>query len=225
MKAISIIIPALNESGTIESCLKQLSAMRKHGHEVIVVDGGSVDGTADKARPLADIVVQCQKGRARQMNAGAGLARGDVYLFLHADTMLPAAAENLILDCLKLHSDFWGRFDVRLSGRKWLFRVIEYFMNIRTRFTGIVTGDHGIFVTRHWFELVNGYELIEIMEDISISKKLKRFAHPVCMKETVITSSRRWEEHGILKTVFKMWILRLAYSLGKNPARLVTQYD
>ena len=222
---ISIIVPTINEGRTIDSCLRQLSGMRNRGHEVIVVDGGSDDDTLVTARPLADKVIQNQKGRARQMNAGAGLAKGDIYLFLHADTILPGDADRLILDCVKLYPDFWGRFDVKLSGTHWLLRVIGLFMNFRTRITGIVTGDHGIFVSRRWFETIGGYETIDIMEDISISKRLKRLGRPVCLKASVITSSRRWEENGILRTVFKMWRLRLAYALGVNPDHLVTQYE
>ena len=225
MKVISIIIPTLNESQTIESCLRQLNVIRNSGHEVIVVDGGSIDDTLDKARPLADIVIQHQTGRARQMNAGAELARGEMYLFLHADTILPVDADKRILDCVKLHSDCWGRFDVKLSGTHWLFRVIGFCMNFRTRITGIVTGDHGIFISRRWFEAIGGYETIDIMEDISISKRLRRLGRPVCLKASVITSSRRWEENGILRTIFKMWRLRLAYAMGVNPDYLVTQYE
>lgn len=225
MKVLSIIIPTLNESQTIESCLKQLNAIRNRSHEVIVVDGGSIDDTLDKARPLADIVIHHQKGRARQMNAGIELARGDIYLFLHSDTLLPAEADKMILDCVKLYSDCWGRFDVKLSGTHWLFRVIGFFMNFRTRITGIVTGDHGIFVSRGWFEAIGGYEEIDLMEDISISKRLKKLGRPVCLEASVITSSRRWEENGILRTIFKMWKLRLAYAMGVNPDHLVTQYE
>ena len=225
MKVISIIIPTLNESQTIQPCLRQLSDMRNRGHEVIVVDGGSIDDTLDKARPLADIAVQHQKGRARQMNAGTELARGDMYLFLHADTLVPDEADKYILDSTKLYPDCWGRFDVKLSGTHWLFSVIGFFMNSRTRITGIVTGDHGIFISRRWFEAIGGYETIDIMEDISISKRLKRLGRPVCLKASVITSSRRWEENGILRTIFKMWRLRLAYAMGVNPDHLVTQYE
>jgi len=222
---ISIIVPVFNESACIVSCLENLQKFRDKGHEVIVVDGGSDDDTVARAGPLADMVIQHQKGRARQMNAGAELARGDLFLFLHADTILPADADRLILDCVKLHADCWGRFDIKLSGTHWLFRAIGFFMNVRSRITGIVTGDHGIFVSRRWFESVNGYEAIDIMEDISISKRLKKLGHPVCLNATAITSSRRWEEFGILRTIFKMWKMRLAYALGIKPDHLVAQYE
>lgn len=225
MKVISIIIPTLNEGQVIESCLRQLSGMRCRGHEVVVVDGGSDDDTLDRARPLADIVTQHKKGRARQMNAGAELASGEIYLFLHADTLLPVEADKMILECVELYSDCWGRFDVKLSGTHWLFRVIGFLMNSRTRITGIVTGDHGIFVSRKWFDTIGGYEEIDLMEDISLSKRLKKLGHPVNLKASVITSSRRWEENGILRTTYKMWRLRLAYAIGVNPDHLVTQYE
>lgn len=220
---LSIILPVLNEAAGIVDCLESLQALRARGAELIVVDGGSRDGTPTRARLLADQVLTSPPGRARQMNTGAAVARGEVLWFLHADSGIPTGADRLILDALA-EDRLWGRFDVRLSGTARALRIIEWSMNRRSRLTGIATGDQGIFVRREAFERVGGYPDIPLMEDIALSRALKRLDRPVCLHQRLITSSRRWERDGIWRTVFLMWRLRLAYWLGADPARLARRY-
>jgi rSAM/selenodomain-associated transferase 2 len=217
-------MPCLNEADGIVESLTALAPLRAQGHEVIVVDAGA-DGTAQRAAPLADRVITAPRGRAVQMNRGAALARGDVLLFLHADTRLPADAAQAIAAGLAQTGRAWGRFDVRLSGRQPLLRVVERLMNRRSRLTGIATGDQAIFVERELFHAVGGYPEIALMEDIALSKRLKRHGPPLCLGEPVLTSSRRWERDGIVRTVLLMWWLRLRYFLGAPPARLARAYD
>lgn len=219
---ISIIIPVLNEEKAIQALLQQLQACRQLGHEVIVVDGGSTDDTVLIAKPLVDKIIQSGTGRADQMNSGAVEARGDVLWFLHADTIIPHNALEPILQAMKNNN--WGRFNVKLSGSPVLFRVIEKMMNARSCISGIATGDQGIFVKKHHFELAKHYPNIPLMEDIELSKKLKKISWPVCLKEELITSSRRWEQNGILSTVLLMWRLRFLYWLGVSAAKLARQY-
>lgn len=221
---ITIIIPTLNEAAGIEDALRPLQPLRARGHRVIVVDGGSADGTVDVARPLADLAIASEPGRARQQNAGAAAATGDVLLFLHADTLLPPDADRLVLDGLAASGRGWGRFDVRLSGRHPLLRVVERMMNLRSRATGIATGDQAIFVRRDWFWRVRGFPMIPLMEDVALSKKLRRLGPPLCLRQPVLTSSRRWETRGIVRTIVLMWRLRAAYALGADPARLAERY-
>lgn len=221
---ISIIIPTLNEAGGIEQTLRPLQPLRARGHQVIVADGGSGDETIVLARPLADSVGISAPGRARQQNAGAKAAEGDVLLFLHADTLLPPDADRLVLDGLAASGRCWGRFDVRLSGRHPLLRVVERMMNLRSRATGIATGDQAIFVRRDWFRRAGGFPSIPLMEDVALSKTLRRMGPPLCLREPATTSSRRWEERGIVRTILLMWRLRAAYALGADPARLADRY-
>lgn len=220
---ITIVIPVLNEAATIVDCLGRLQPYRAQGHEVIVVDGGSRDDTPARARPLADRVLASPAGRARQMNRGAQVARGEVLLFLHADTRLPDAAGEVILSALQT-SVRWGRFDVRLSGSAPGLRLIEFMMNLRSRLTRIATGDQAMFVHRDLFQAAGGFDDIPLMEDIALSRRLKKMAPAACLRQRVVTSSRRWEENGMLNTVLLMWRLRLAYWLGADPERLVRQY-
>ncbi len=220
---ISIIIPVLNEAPTIAVCLDKLQPYRAQGHEIIVIDGGSCDGTAEAARPLADRVLVSPAGRARQMNHGAQAAQGDVLLFLHADTQLPDAACEAIFSALQTAAR-WGRFDVRLSGAAPGFRLIEFMMNRRSRMTRIATGDQAIFVTKDLFRAVGGFDDIPLMEDIALSRRLRKRAPAACLRQRVVTSSRRWEENGIFRTILLMWRLRLSYWLGADPARLARQY-
>jgi rSAM/selenodomain-associated transferase 2 len=222
---ISIIIPVLNEAPLIVQTLFGLQPWRAAGHEVIVVDGGSKDDSAILSWPLADQVILADRGRSRQMNAGARIAKGDILLFLHADTFLPKSADQSIIDGLKGQGRRWGRFDVQLSGRHYFFRIIQHLMNLRSRFTGIATGDQAIFVRRRLFEAVGGFPDIDLMEDIALSRILKRYGRPLCVRQWVVTSSRRWGQRGILRTVLQMWRLRLAYALGADPKRLARLYE
>lgn len=220
---VSIIIPVVNESDVIIPILQQLQSLRSLGHELIIVDGGSSDETISLAEPLSNVVIQSDRGRAIQMNAGAGIARGDVFWFLHADTLI--GGDSLDLLCHSLSSGYdWGRFDVHLSGQHWSLRVIERMMNLRSCLTGIATGDQGLFMTRQIFTQVNGFPRIPLMEDIEISRRLKKLSRPACVQQAIITSSRRWEQNGILRTVFLMWRLRFMYWLGVPAEKLKLHY-
>ncbi len=222
--SVSIIIPVLNEADTLTHSLAALQALRKAGHEIIVVDGGSHDGTAGRAEKLVDSVIVSEKGRARQMNAAAAKARGEILLFLHADTVLPARAPELITSALLETQSCWGRFDVRLSGSAFVLRLVERAMNWRSCLTGIATGDQAMFVRRDVFQKLGGFADIPLMEDIELSRRLKACSRPVCLPQRVITSSRRWEKEGIIRTIVLMWSIRLAYFLGISPARLANIY-
>lgn len=222
---ITVIMPCLNEAGLVEQSLARVQGLRARGHNVILVDGGSTDQTVALARPLVDAVITAPRGRAAQMNAGAGVADGDVLLFLHADTRLPAAADLLLTAALTGGGRHWGRFDARLSGTAPALRVIEFFMNWRSRLSGIATGDQAMFVTRERFARVGGFPDIALMEDVALSRALKRHGRPALIGTPVVTSSRRWEQRGVLRTVLLMWRLRLAYFLGASPQRLARIYQ
>ncbi len=204
--------------------LDGLLSLRKRGVEVIVADGGSSDGTADLARSRADQVLITPPGRARQMNAGAAAAGGEILCFLHADSHLPEGADGLIVDGLARSRHSWGRFDVSISGKHPMLRVIAWMMNRRSRWTGIATGDQGLFMTRSLFEAAGRFPEIALMEDIALARQLKRYGPPLCIAHRLTTSGRRWEKHGVWRTILLMWRLRLAYFLGADPDRLVQRY-
>ena len=220
---LSVIIPALNEAERIVDALQALAPLRASGHQLILVDGGSEDDTPALAHPLVDRMIKTAKGRAIQMNAGAEQATGAVLWFLHADTQVPDSAAVSLLAAFGQGTQ-WGRFDVRLAGRQPLLRLVERLMNLRSCLTGIATGDQGIFVTRQAFDAVGGYPEIPLMEDIALSRALRRRSHPACLKPPLITSSRRWERDGILRTILFMWRLRLAYFLGADASQLADRY-
>jgi rSAM/selenodomain-associated transferase 2 len=222
---ISIIIPVLDESADIVSSLQALAPLRARGAELIVVDGGSRDRTVALSRPLADQVINATRGRAMQMNAGAAVAHGEVFLFVHADTRLPADADRPLLDGLAQSGRVWGRFDVAIDGAHSLFPIIAFFMNSRSRMTGITTGDQAMFVTREAFAAVAGFPRIALMEDITLARSLKHLSRPLCLHERVTTSGRRWEQRGVLHTILLMWRLRLAYFFGAKPEDLARQYE
>jgi rSAM/selenodomain-associated transferase 2 len=222
---LSIIVPCLNEAEVIGQALAALAPLRARGAEVIVVDGGSSDSTVERAASLADRVIDAPRGRASQMNAGAARARGEIMLFLHADTLLPESADALIVEGLKRSRRGWGRFDVVISGGNPLLPVVAWLMNVRSRLTGIATGDQAIFVTRSLFTAAGGYPEIALMEDIALSKRLKRFGRPLCLRHRVVASGRRWEKHGVVRTIVLMWRLRLAFWLGADPGKLAVRYD
>ncbi|MDD3518793.1 MAG: TIGR04283 family arsenosugar biosynthesis glycosyltransferase [Chromatiales bacterium] len=220
---ISVVVPALNEASAIVDTLSRLQTLRDRGHEIIVVDGGSDDETSVLAQPLADRVITSARGRARQMNEGAAAAEGDVLWFLHADTHAPLGAERALVSAVQTGAQ-WGRFDVRLSGHHPLLPVIAGMMNLRSRLTGIATGDQGMFVTRAAFDAAGGFPDIPLMEDIALSRALRRVAWPACLRMQLLTSGRRWETHGVWRTVLLMWRLRAAYWLGADPAELARRY-
>ena len=221
---LSIVMPVLNEADTIDGTLRALTPLRKRGAEVIVVDGGSSDATLALATPLADRVVNASRGSARQMNAGAAVAHGDVLLFLHADTQLPIDADRLVTQALAGGAS-WGRFDVRITGRAWMLRVVAELMNARSRWTGVATGDQGIFVRRAAFERVGGFDDQPLMEDIALCKRLLHsVSQPACLRARVSTSGRRWETRGVWRTIFLMWRLRWRYWRGESPQTLAQDY-
>ena len=224
MSKLSIVMPVLDEGEGIAAALDRLADLRALGTEVIVVDGGSRDATIQRARPRADRVILAPPGRALQMNAGAEKAAGDVLLFLHADTNLPPDADHVVLSGLERSGHAWGRFDVKIEGRSPVLRVIAWLMNIRSRLTGIATGDQAMFVRRAAFQAAGGFPAIPLMEDIALCKRLKRVSRPLCLRERVTSSGRRWETHGVFHTMLLMWRLRLAYFFGADPKKLAQRY-
>lgn len=222
---ISIVVPVHNEARGIVATLATLQPLRAAGHEVIVVDGDSADATVALAAPLADRVLAAKRGRASQMNAGAGAATGDVLLFLHADTRLPAPAVATLVREMARTGRRWGRFDVTIEGRSRALALVAAAMNARSRVTGIATGDQAIFVERALFAAAGGFPDQPLMEDIELSRRLKRSGGaPLALRERVVTSGRRWDRHGAWQTIVAMWRLRLAYWAGADPARLAARY-
>jgi len=222
--SLSLIVPALNEAHGIIDMLQALQPLRKRGCEVIVVDGGSTDHTPVLARRWCDQVLRATGGRAQQMNAGAAAAGGEILCFLHADSYLPEGADGLIVDGLARGRRSWGRFDVNIAGKHPMLRVIAQMMNLRSRLTGIATGDQGLFMTRSVFEAAGRFPEIALMEDIALTRQLKRYGKPLCIAHRLTTSGRRWEKHGLWRTILLMWRLRLAYWMGADPDRLAAQY-
>lgn len=222
---LSIIVPVLNERDSIADALNALAALRARGTEVIVVDGGSDDGTAEIAAEGADHVMTAQRGRATQQNAGAERASGDVLLFLHGDTRLPPDADVFIEHALADVTCHWGRFDVCFGADATMLRVIAAMMNARSRWTGVVTGDQCLFVRRIAFAAVGGFPAIALMEDVALSKLLRRQSAPACLRATATTSARRWQTRGLWRTIILMWWLRLAYVLGVPTERLARWYN
>ena len=222
MRRLTIVVPVLNEASIIVDALTALAPLRARGAEIVVVDSGSSDGSPDLARPFADQVIEAPRGRGAPLNVGAALGGGDALLFLHADTALPPNADRLIAAALMRRA--WGRFDLRIAGRHPFLAVIARMINWRSWLTGIATGDQAIFVTRAAFLAVGGFPELPLMEDIAISRRLKRLCRPHCIGVPVITSGRRWEHHGVLRTILLMWRLRLAYYFGVEPARLARRY-
>ena len=222
---LSIIIPCLSEEKNIRETLLPLQNLRQRGHEIILADGGSTDNTTNISANLYDQLITCKKGRAHQMNSGAKLSSNEILCFLHADTIAPKNLDRLIIETLHKTHKMWGRFNIKLSGKHWLFRIIETSINLRSCISGIASGDQGIFVYRDVFDQLNGFASIPLMEDIELSKRLKEKSRPACITNTpLITSSRRWEKHGILKTVYLMWRLRLKFFMGVPANQLENLY-
>lgn len=222
---LSIVMPTWNEAEQVEAALAALQPLRREGVEIIVVDASSADGTADLARSGADHVVIAARGRARQMNAGAAAASGDLLIFLHADTRLPADADGAVRTALQAGQRAWGRFDVSIAGRLRLLPIIAAAMNLRSRLTGIATGDQAIFARREAFFAVGGFPDLPLMEDIVLSARLKDLGPPACLRARVVTSGRRWEQRGLWRTIWLMWWLRLQFYFGRSAAMLAQQYE
>jgi rSAM/selenodomain-associated transferase 2 len=222
MRRLTIVIPVLNEAAIIVAALGALAPLRARGAEIVVADGGSRDGTARLAEPLADRVIAAPRGRGAPLNAGAAIGGGDALLFLHADTTLPDGADRMIDAALA--ERVWGRFDLRIAGRHPLLALVARMINWRSRLTAIATGDQAIFVAREAFFAVGGFPDLPLMEDVAMSRRLKRLCRPYCIGTPVVTSGRRWEQNGVLRTILLMWRLRLAYYLGAEPAALASRY-
>jgi rSAM/selenodomain-associated transferase 2 len=224
---LAIIVPVLDEAAQIESCLTALIELRQRGACVIVVDGGSRDATVQLAAPLCDRVVSAPRGRALQMNAGARCdqARGaDALLFLHADARLPPLADRLVFRALSAADTCWGRFDVRLQGRSPGLGLVSALMNLRSRATGICTGDQAIFVSQAAFVALEGFAPIALMEDVEFCRRARQLSAPAALRSAVTVSARRWDQAGVARTVLLMWRLRLAYFLGADPQQLAQRY-
>ena len=224
---ISVIIPVFNEDTILAHRLAHTSALGFD--EIIVVDGGSSDRSARIAEAFCARVsnatlVSAARGRARQMNAGVKAGRGDVLLFLHADTELPADARDVIARALTDGQAVGGRFDVRFdSSSAWAW-IISRLMNLRSRWGGIATGDQALFVRRATFDRLGGFADVPLMEDIEFSRRLKRAGRTVALRDTVVTSFRRWERQGPLRTILLMWCLRFLYWMGVSPMHLDRWY-
>ena len=223
MSACSIIVPVLNEAQLVQSQLRRLQSLRRQGHEVILVDGGSTDQTVDLAQPLVDRVATSQRGRSSQMNAGAAVARHSLLVFLHLDTQLPSQFDAQV-QALDLSDCVWGFSFVQLDAPSFAFTLIAWFMNQRSRLTRVCTGDQVLCVKRASFERLAGFAPIALMEDVEICKRLRKISAPTIFPAPVLASSRKWQKEGVWRTVLLMWRLRLAYFLGADPQRLSEQY-
>lgn len=219
-----MIVPILDEEAIMPALIRRLAALRQDGCEILIVDGGSRDGGPEIARANGYPVMTTAPGRARQMNAGAKAARGDILLFLHADTALPADALACVRAVLDSDAAEWGRFDVHIESSARVLRAVASLMNWRSRFTGISTGDQAIFVRRDVFDSIGGFPDQPLMEDIEISKRLRRRSWPRRVASRAVTSGRRWEQRGVWRTILLMWRLRLAYWCGVPAATLAERY-
>ena len=223
---ISIIIPILNEASRIPQLTEELKKLDQRSCEIIIVDGGSKDNSVEIAEHAGFKVEKTICGRAHQMNTGAIFATGSVLLFLHADTQIP---ENVDLLVKKIFSDnpsfCWGYFRVRISGYSKVLLIVGFMMNLRAYLTSIVTGDQVIFVKKKNFFKVGCFPEQLLMEDIELAKKLRGLSPPGCINDHVITSGRRWELHGVWRTIFLMWRLRWDYWRGIPPDKLAEKYQ
>ena len=219
---LSIIVPMLNEIEQLPQLMSHLQYWQRRGCEVLLVDGGSHDSSAETAEALGYSVLRSTCGRAQQMNAGAAQAQGKALIFLHADTRLPMDADRQILAALQQRH--WGRFDIYLSGDSWMLRVIAFFINIRSRLSGIATGDQAFFIDRATFIAIDGFPEQPLMEDIEICKRLKLRGRPHCLRTKVISSGRRWMTRGVWPTIWLMWRLRWKYWRGVAVEQLAKEY-
>lgn len=230
---LSIIIPILNEADNLPELMAHIVRLDPAPQQVILVDGGSVDGSVaiakemlksiETAQSIIDwYIIESTVGRAQQMNAGAMLATGDVLLFLHADTELPTDAIDNVQQAIAQYD--WGRFDVRLDSCEPLLKIVGFMINKRSRLMSIATGDQAIFIKKSIFEQIGGYPDQPLMEDIELCKRLKKIARPACLKSKVTSSARRWQQHGTWRTIFLMWQLRFDYWRGVSPSVLKQRY-
>ena len=220
---LAIVVPVLNEAEVLPRLLQALQPLRARGCELVVADGGSHDGTPALAAPWADAVITAPRGRARQMNAGAAASTAPALWFLHADTLPPPEADTRVLQALAAGAA-WGRFDVHIEGRPAMLRVVAALMNLRSRLSGIATGDQAIFLTREAFDRVGGFPDQPLMEDIELSRRLKRIGPPACLRARVHTSGRRWEQRGVWRTIVLMWRLRWRYWRGESAEAIARAY-
>lgn len=222
----SIILPVLNESGRINEIIGHIRVIDPAKRaEIIVVDGDQQGNTINAIRDSGVITTTSQKGRGPQMNCGAALASGTVLLFLHADTLLPEDALERIAEALRDHRFVGGAFDLGLDTDRYIFRITEQYVFLRTRITRIPFGDQAIFIRRSYFDKIRGYKEIPLMEDVEIMSRIKRQGDRICIiPEKVRTSPRRWEAEGILSCTFRNWVLQILYALGVPPERLVKWY-
>ena len=224
MQNLSIIIPLLNEEENLKKQKESLELLIKQGHEVLVIDGGSNDNSTKIANQIGCRNITTYPSRGHQLHLGAVQSKNEILLFLHADTLLPPNAAELIFKSFERDNKHWGRFNIKFSSSSYVFSIIAWFMNLRSSLTGIVTGDHAVFVKKDSYIKCGGFPDWAIMEDIAISKRLKTLSHPVCLKEHVVTSSRKWEKQGIINTILLMWKLRLMFLFGMPAEKLAKLY-
>ena len=224
MSKLSIVIPVLNEEKFLTRNQEMFTCLLKDGHEILVVDGGSQDNSLKTAYELGCRVFSTRASRGHQLHYGAERSKHELLLFLHADTLLPLNAAQAIVQTLSKPNQHWGRFNIRFSNSRLVFRIIAWLMNKRSCLTSIVTGDHAMFIRRECYFNCGGYSDIPIMEDVEFCSRLKKNKAPACLSDEVITSSRRWEQKGICCTVLMMWKLRLMFFFGVSPEKLVKLY-
>ena len=240
---IAVIIPTLNEEQALPGTLAR--AARLGFDEILVVDGGSTDRTQEIVTSLrvtrdalpADLhqppvtrhpspvtLLTVLPGRARQMNIGASGSQADVLLFLHADTSLPDEARQAIEQALDDPACVGGRFDVRFERDSGLAWLIARLISLRSRWSRIATGDQALFVRRSTFERLGGFADIPIMEDVDFTRRLKRAGLVAPLRAQAVTSYRRWERCGAVRTIVLMWTLRFLYWRGVDPHKLQSVY-
>ncbi|NNM51080.1 MAG: glycosyltransferase family 2 protein [Pseudomonadales bacterium] len=222
---LSIIVPILNEKAQLPELLEHLHALQRHGCEILLVDGGSDDHSPEIARSLGFAVLKSPRGRACQMNVGAKAAKGDILLFLHADTRLPEFADVLVTAILTHPRHCWGYFAVRIQGKPLMLHVVATLMTWRSRLSSVATGDQALFMRRDAFDSVGGFPEQPLMEDIEMSHRLRRLSRPAFLLQRVTTSGRRWESRGVWSTIFLMWRLRWAYWRGISAEALAGLYQ
>ena len=220
---ISIIIPTINEIENLSNLLDNIKKSKQVDNiEVVVVDGGSTDGTIEYADKYADLTISAQLGRASQLNAGAKVAQGKHFWFLHADSILDFNIFSQYLHVIS--SSDWGRFDIKINNPKLIYLLISSLINFRSRLSKIATGDQGIFISKELFYQVGKFPQLDLMEDVALSAKLKKHSSPFCSKLKIKTSARKWQKEGVLKTILLMWKLRLLYFFGVNTKTLARLY-